>query len=100
MTLISTPGLVDLTVGWMERYLAASSPFEMDRQARMTREALRVMYSRAASRPRPAFPPVMITVWPVKLVPAGVGGMGGWPMVRGRVKCAARVARYSSVSPA
>ena len=24
-----------------------------------------------------------MTVWPVKLVSAGVGGMGGWPMVRG-----------------
>lgn len=44
MTLISAPGLVDLTVGWVERYLAASSPFEMERQARMTHEALRVMY--------------------------------------------------------
>ena len=81
MTLMSAPGLVDLMVGWVERYLAASSPFEVERQARMTGEALRVMYQRAASRLRPAFPAVTMTVLPVKLEPAGMGAMGGQPMV-------------------
>ena len=69
ITLIWTPRLVDLMVGWVGRYLAASLLFKVEQQARMTREALNIIYGRAASRPRPAFSPVTMIVLPVKLVP-------------------------------
>lgn len=46
----------------------AASPLERLRQARITRVAFRRTMCRAASRPRPVFAPVMITVWPANEV--------------------------------
>jgi len=45
----------------------------------MTRAAWR-MNCRVASRPRPAFSPIVITILPAMLVPAGVGGIGSCPV--------------------
>ena len=45
---------------------AASSPFAIDREARITFAALRRVKCRAASRPRPVFAPVTMMVWPSK----------------------------------
>ncbi len=61
--------------------LTASWPLLSERQARIMWEHPSTRNWRAASRPRPALPPVMMMVLPATLVPLGVGGIRGWPMV-------------------
>src|SRR5277367_6178234 len=51
----------------------AFSPFETVRTARMSFEQLRRAKWRAASRPKPTFEPVTITVWPLKSCVGYVG---------------------------
>ena len=48
--------------------VSADSPFDSDRQPKMTLAASRRTKCRAASRPRPVLEPVIMIVWPVKEV--------------------------------